>query len=111
MYTQYFSSSRLGRGSSVIVAKADGETTYLLNISGRLSNMSKYTSRRMLSMIEARKELRKYLDRYHTGRQHQGLDNRKLDEVYYNTLPKAKDATRTGAGLSPETSSLLSIRI
>ena len=44
------------------------------------------------SIIEARTELTKYFDRYNKRRRHQGLDNMTPDEVYWNTLPKLKEA-------------------
>jgi putative transposase len=44
------------------------------------------------SIAEARQELTKYFDRYNKRRRHQGLDNRTPDEVYWNTIPKFKEA-------------------
>ena len=44
------------------------------------------------SIAEARQELTKYFDRYNQRRRHQGLDNRTPDEVYWNTIPKFKEA-------------------
>jgi putative transposase len=44
------------------------------------------------SITHARKELAKYFDRYNTRRPHQGLKDRTPDEVYWATLPEAKDA-------------------
>ena len=44
------------------------------------------------SIIEARTELTKYFDRYNKRRRHQGLDNMTPDEVYWNTIPKLKEA-------------------
>lgn len=44
------------------------------------------------SITEAKKELRKFFDRYNVRRRHQSLDNVTPDEVYWSTLPKMKDA-------------------
>jgi putative transposase len=44
------------------------------------------------SIAEARQELTKYFDRYNKRRRHQGLDNMTPDEVYWNTIPKLKEA-------------------
>jgi putative transposase len=44
------------------------------------------------SITEARTELTKYFDRYNKKRRHQGLDNMTPDEVYWNTIPKLKEA-------------------
>jgi len=44
------------------------------------------------SITHARKELAKYFDRYNTRRSHQGLNDRTPDEVYWATLPEARDA-------------------
>jgi putative transposase len=44
------------------------------------------------SISHARKALAKFFDRYNTRRPHQGLDDRIPDDVYWDTLPKAKDA-------------------
>jgi putative transposase len=44
------------------------------------------------SIAEARQELTKYFDRYNKRRRHQGLDNMTPDEVYWNTIPKFKEA-------------------
>jgi len=44
------------------------------------------------SISHAKKELRKFFDRYNIRRPHQGLDDRTPDEVYWSTLPKAKVA-------------------
>ena len=44
------------------------------------------------SISHARKELTKFFDRYNVRRPHQGLDDRTPDEVYWSTLPKAKEA-------------------
>jgi len=44
------------------------------------------------SIAEARKELAKYFDRYNKRRRHQGLDDRTPDVVYWNTIPKLKEA-------------------
>ena len=44
------------------------------------------------SIAEAKKELAKFFDRYNKRRRHQGLDNRTPDEVYWNTIPKFKEA-------------------
>jgi putative transposase len=44
------------------------------------------------SISEVRKGLTTWFDRYNTRRRHQGLDNRIPDEVYWSTLPEAKDA-------------------
>jgi putative transposase len=43
------------------------------------------------SIGEVRKGLTKWFDRY-DRRRHQGLDNRAPDEVYWSTLPGARDA-------------------
>jgi putative transposase len=44
------------------------------------------------SIAVAKRELTKWFNRYNMQRRHQGLDNRTPDEVYWGTLPKAKDA-------------------
>jgi len=44
------------------------------------------------SITHARKELAKYFDRYNTRRSHQGLNDRTPDEIYWATLPEARDA-------------------
>jgi putative transposase len=44
------------------------------------------------SIAEARKELAKYFDRYNKRRRHQGLDDRTPDVVYWDTIPKLKEA-------------------
>jgi putative transposase len=44
------------------------------------------------SITHARKELTKFFERYNARRPHQGLNDRTPDEVYYSTLPEAKDA-------------------
>jgi putative transposase len=44
------------------------------------------------SITEARKELTKYFDRYNQRRRHQGLDDRTPDMVYWDTIPKLKEA-------------------
>jgi len=44
------------------------------------------------SIAYARKELTKFFERYNTRRPHQGLHDRTPDEVYYSTLPEARDA-------------------
>jgi len=44
------------------------------------------------SITHARKELAKFFERYNARRPHQGLHGRTPDEVYYSTLPEAKDA-------------------
>jgi putative transposase len=44
------------------------------------------------SISHARKELTKFFDRYNMRRPHQGLNDRTPDEVYWSTLPRAKDA-------------------
>ena len=44
------------------------------------------------SISHAKKELKKFFERYNTWRPHQGLAERTPDEVYYGTLPKIKDA-------------------
>lgn len=44
------------------------------------------------SIAEARKELAKYFDRYNQRRRHQGLDDRTPDVVYWDTIPKLKEA-------------------
>ena len=44
------------------------------------------------SLTHARKELTKFFDRYNARRPHQGLNDRTPDEVYWATLPEAKDA-------------------
>lgn len=44
------------------------------------------------SIAEAKKELAKYFDRYNKRRRHQGLDDRTPDEVYWNAIPKFKEA-------------------
>jgi putative transposase len=43
------------------------------------------------SIGDLRRGLRKWFDRY-DNRRHQGLDNRRPNEVYWSTLPKARDA-------------------
>jgi putative transposase len=44
------------------------------------------------SIAHAKKELGKFFDRYNMRRRHQSLDERTPDEVYWNTLPRAKEA-------------------
>jgi putative transposase len=44
------------------------------------------------SITHARKELTKFFERYNARRPHQGLADRTPDEVYFSTLPRAKDA-------------------
>jgi len=44
------------------------------------------------SITHAKKELRKFFDRYNIWRRHQGLDERTPGDIYWSTLPKAKDA-------------------
>ena len=44
------------------------------------------------SIAEARKELAKYFDRYNRRRRHQGLDDMTPDVVYWDTIPKLKEA-------------------
>jgi putative transposase len=44
------------------------------------------------SISHAKKELTKFFDRYNTRRPHQGLAGRTPDEVYWDTLPRIKDA-------------------
>lgn len=44
------------------------------------------------SISHARKELSKFFERYNMRRPHQGLNDRTPDDVYWSTLPKAKDA-------------------
>jgi putative transposase len=44
------------------------------------------------SIATAKKELTKWFTRYNMLRRHQGLDDRTPDEVYWSTLPGAKDA-------------------
>jgi len=44
------------------------------------------------SISHARKELAKFFERYNMRRPHQGLDDRTPDDVYWSTLPKAKEA-------------------
>ena len=44
------------------------------------------------SITHARKELTKFFERYNTRRPHQGLHDRTPDEVYYSTLPVARNA-------------------
>lgn len=44
------------------------------------------------SITHAKKELTKFFERYNARRSHQGLDDRTPDEVYWTTLPKAKEA-------------------
>lgn len=44
------------------------------------------------SITHAKKELGGFFDRYNMRRRHQGLDERTPDEVYWNTLPRVKDA-------------------
>ena len=44
------------------------------------------------SISHAKKELKKFFERYNTWRPHQGLAERTPDEVYYRTLPEVKDA-------------------
>ena len=44
------------------------------------------------SIATAKKELTKWFIRYNMLRRHQGLDDRTPDEVYWSTLPGAKDA-------------------
>jgi putative transposase len=44
------------------------------------------------SISEVRKGLTTWFDRYNRWRRHQGLDNRTPDEVYWSTLPTAKEA-------------------
>jgi putative transposase len=44
------------------------------------------------SITHAKKELIKFFDRYNARRPHQGLDGRTPDDVYWSTLPKAREA-------------------
>ena len=44
------------------------------------------------SITHAKKELGKFFDRYNMRRPHQGLDDTTPDDVYWATLPKAKEA-------------------
>jgi putative transposase len=44
------------------------------------------------SIAVARQELTKYFDRYNKRRRHQGLDDMTPDMVYWNTIPKLKEA-------------------
>jgi len=44
------------------------------------------------SISHAKKELKRFFERYNTWRPHQGLAERTPDEVYYRTLPEVKDA-------------------
>jgi putative transposase len=44
------------------------------------------------SIADARQELTKYFDRYNKRRRHQGLDDMTPDMVYWNTIPKLKEA-------------------
>ena len=44
------------------------------------------------SIGEVRKGLTTWFNRYNSWRRHQGLDNRTPDEVYWSSLPGAKDA-------------------
>ena len=44
------------------------------------------------SIAAARQELTKYFDRYNKRRRHQGLDDMTPDMVYWNTIPKLKEA-------------------
>jgi putative transposase len=44
------------------------------------------------SIAEVRKGLTAWFDRYNRLRRHQGLDDRTPDEVYWRTLPEARDA-------------------
>jgi putative transposase len=44
------------------------------------------------SISHARKELTMFFERYNMWRPHQGLDDRTPDDVYWSTLPKAKEA-------------------
>jgi len=44
------------------------------------------------SIAEVRSGLTTWFDRYNTQRRHQGLDDRTPDEVYWSTLPGARDA-------------------
>ncbi len=44
------------------------------------------------SISEVRTGLTRWFDRYNSWRRHQGLGNRTPDEVYWGTLPGAKDA-------------------
>jgi putative transposase len=44
------------------------------------------------SISHAKKELTKFFDRYNTRRPHQGLAERTPDEVYWDTLPRIKNA-------------------
>jgi putative transposase len=43
------------------------------------------------SIAHAKKELAKFFDQYNARRPHQGLDDRTPDEVYWSTLPGARD--------------------
>jgi len=44
------------------------------------------------SISHARKELTRFFDRYDTRRPHQGLADRTPDEVYWGSMPKAREA-------------------
>jgi putative transposase len=61
---------------------------YSLNVYGKQSNMK---LKAYESISHARKERKKYFERYNTYRPHQGLNYRTPDEIYYGTLSKIKD--------------------
>jgi len=44
------------------------------------------------SVVEARRQIGSYFDFYNTNRRHQGLTDRRPDEVYWETLPQKKAA-------------------
>ena len=44
------------------------------------------------SISHAKKELKKFFDRYNTRRPHQGLGDRTPDEVYLSALPRQREA-------------------
>jgi putative transposase len=74
----------------------DGRGRWLDNVFiERLWKSVKYEEvylRAYSSIAEARQELAKYFDRYNIRRRHQGLDDMTPDEVYWNTIPKLKEA-------------------
>ena len=44
------------------------------------------------SIADVRKGLKAYFERYNSRRRHQGLGDRTPDEVYFSTLPEAREA-------------------
>jgi len=72
--------------------RAAGWTTSSSRGSGRASNMKRYISRLTTQLPRPGRNLQSTFDRYNKRRRHQGLDNMTPDEVYWDTIPKLKEA-------------------